>query len=90
MGAKGIITEKFEQQELTKCINTIASGRLWFRRIVIEQFITDQQFLNKYRDESPPSLPSFTKRELEIIQLVVNGKKNKEIGNQLFLLAKKR
>ncbi len=88
MGVRGIITEKFEQEEITECINAIAGGGLWFRQCVMEQYITDQQFLNKYKDNNPPSLPSFTKRELEIIQLVVNGKKNREIGNQLFISEK--
>jgi len=33
-------------------------------------------------------MPLLTKRELEIIQLVTSGQKNKEIGEQLFIREK--
>lgn len=51
----------------------------------MESFIKEQTPLKTY---SAPSFPSFTKRELQIIQLVVNGLKNKEIGEQLFISEK--
>ena len=88
IGIRGIITENFEQEELLDSILSIASGGLWFRKKVMEQFINEQLRLNKYSEKSTPSFPSFTRRELEIIQLVVNGQKNREIGNQLFISEK--
>ncbi len=54
----------------------------------MEQFINEQLLLNKYSEKSPPPFPSFTRRELEIVQLVVSGLKNREIGNQLFISEK--
>ena len=87
-GIRGIITENFEQEELIDSILSISSGGLWFRKEVMEQFINEQLLLKKYSDKSLPTIPSFTKRELEIIQLVVSGQKNREIGNQLFISEK--
>jgi two-component system, NarL family, response regulator DegU len=87
-GVRGIIVEDFEQNTLIECIKTIANGGLWIRKTVMEDFITQHRYLKKHSGNNAPSLPSFTKRELQIIQLVVNGHKNKEIGEQLFISEK--
>ncbi len=54
----------------------------------MEKFITEKLFLNKSNGNDAASLPSFTKRELEIIRLVSCGQKNKEIGERLFISEK--
>jgi len=87
-GVRGIIVEDFEQNTLIECIKTIANGGLWIRKTVMEDFITQHRYLKKHSGNNAPSLPSFTKRELQIIQLVINGHKNKEIGEQLFISEK--
>lgn len=87
-GVKGIITEDFGQNTLIECIKTIINGGLWVRRAIMEGFIKEQISLKKYNEDKAPSFPSFTKRELQIIQLVVHGHKNKEIGEELFISEK--
>lgn len=88
IGVRGILSENFDLSTLLECINTLDKGGLWFRRNVMEKFITEQLFLNKKSGNAPPTLPSLTKRELEIVQLVTSGQKNKEIGEQLFISEK--
>ena len=88
IGVRGIIPENFEQKELSESILSIVNGGLWFRKRIMEQFIIEQLALNKYKEKSTRIFPSFTRRELEIIQLVVSGKTNREIGNQLFISEK--
>jgi len=87
-GVRGVITENFEQETLWECITTVASGGLWMRRNVMEEFIKEQLFLYKNSRADKPALPSFTRRELEIIQLAVGGKKNREIAENLFICEK--
>jgi len=88
IGVRGILSENFDLSTLLECINTLDKGGLWFRRKVMEKFITEQLFLNKQSGSIPPTLPSLTKRELEIVQLVTCGQRNKEIGEQLFISEK--
>lgn len=87
-GVRGILSENFDLSTLIECIKTLEKGGLWFKRKVMEKFITEQLFLNKNSGSYAPSLPSFTKRELGIIRLVSYGRKNKEIGEQLFISEK--
>ncbi|MEM7007898.1 MAG: LuxR C-terminal-related transcriptional regulator [Thermodesulfobacteriota bacterium] len=54
----------------------------------MEVFITEQLAINKSSTNLTPAIPSFTRRELEIIQLVVSGQKNREIGDKLFISEK--
>ncbi len=90
LSVKGILIENFERETLTNCIKSIVSGGLWCRRKIMEKFITEQLFLNKFKENGsqPLSVPSFTRRELEIIQLAGRGHKNREIGNKLYISEK--
>lgn len=88
-GVKGILSGEFDKKTLTDCIRHISSGGLWLRRIVMERFISEQLYLNRYKEKTPElKLLSFTRRELQIIQLASKGQKNREIGGQLYISEK--
>jgi len=89
-GVRGILSENFDRKTFIKCIKCIASGGLWHRRSVMEKFISEHLSLNKYGGGSKEAvtIPSFTRRELEIIQLATKGQKNREIGEELFISEK--
>ncbi|MEZ4546525.1 MAG: LuxR C-terminal-related transcriptional regulator [Thermodesulfobacteriota bacterium] len=56
----------------------------------MEKFISEQLFFYKSReaDRDELSIPSFTRRELEIMQLAGKGKKNREIASELYISEK--
>ena len=90
IGVKGVLLENFEQETLVDAINCVASGGLWHRRKIMEKFISDQLFFYKSREAAKDelSIPSFTRRELEIMQLAGKGKKNREIASDLYISEK--
>mgnify|MGYP001323132893 FL=1 len=90
IGVKGVLLENFEQETLVDAINCVADGGLWHRRKIMEKFISEQLFFYKSReaDRDELSIPSFTRRELEIMQLAGKGKKNREIASELYISEK--
>ncbi|MGH7892924.1 MAG: response regulator transcription factor, partial [Thermodesulfobacteriota bacterium] len=63
---------------------------LWFRRTVLEKFISEQLFFCRLKESAKQEFipPTFTRRELEIIQMAGKGVKNREIGRNLFISEK--
>lgn len=90
IGVKGVLLENFEQETLVDAINCVAENGLWHRRKIMEKFISEQLFFYKSReaDRDELSIPSFTRRELEIMQLAGKGKKNREIASELYISEK--
>jgi two-component system, NarL family, response regulator DegU len=89
-GIMGVLSGDFESDVLLECVHCVARGGLWYRRKVMEKFIREQLFLSNLKENGREEfkLPTFTRRELEIIQLAGNGIKNREIGRHLFISEK--
>lgn len=90
LGIKGALIENSESDMLLECIWCISGGGLWFRRAVLEKFVTEQLFRSRLKENSRQgfTMPAFTRRELEIIQMAGKGVKNREIGRNLFISEK--
>jgi len=90
MGVRGIIFESADQSEFIRSIKSVFSGKLWIRQYILEKFVLD--LLPKLEfNEEPQNKEYFnllTKRELDIVKLVVRGHKNKEIGQKLYVTEK--
>ncbi len=90
MGVRGIICESVDQSEFIRSIKSVFSGKLWIRQYILEKFVLD--LLPKLEANEEPQNKEYsnllTKRELDIIKLVVSGYKNKEIGERLFVTEK--
>jgi DNA-binding NarL/FixJ family response regulator len=71
-GINGYLTKNFEINELIQAIETIKKGNLFFPNLNIDNSKLKNKFL-------------LTPREIEVLQLVVIGKKSKEIAQELFL-----
>jgi DNA-binding NarL/FixJ family response regulator len=79
-GAKGYVDEAAPVKELVKAIHVVADGLVWAPRRVLAAFIE--------RSSKSPSLGSvgartFTSREKEVLELLVEGRPNREIGLSL-------
>ena len=83
LGARGIVLKDSATELLIKSIRTVHSGEIWLDKKktsdVIEAF--------KKSAESGPrrEKPLLSDREKEIVQLVAQGFRNREIGEKLFI-----
>jgi DNA-binding NarL/FixJ family response regulator len=80
-GAKGYVDEAASPAEIVQAIQVVNQGSMWAPRRVLSLFI---ERLSSAPDRiSPAGHASFTDREKEVLELLVAGRSNKEIGSAL-------
>ncbi|MBX2815787.1 MAG: response regulator transcription factor [Saprospiraceae bacterium] len=79
-GISGYVMKKAGREELEKAIATVASGQMHFSQEVMRSILTTAP-----EDNQKQVLAKLTKRELEIIRLMVAEKSSAEIANDLFI-----
>lgn len=88
-GAMGYILKNTGREELLKAINTILSGKSYFSADVTQ---TIMKGLMKHRknssQESKKVLPKISRREKEVLELIIKEHTTQEIANQLFISLK--
>lgn len=72
LGANGYLPKSFEKQHLVEAIHQVQSGNNYFPTL-------------ENKSKTSTSLYNLTKREIQIIQLICEGKRNKEMAIELFL-----
>jgi DNA-binding NarL/FixJ family response regulator len=79
LGARGVVLKDRAVEDLLKCIREVRAGRRWIDEEVLDRVVNlITQSITKGRAE-----PVLSRRELEIVQLVVRGFQNKEIATSL-------
>ena len=81
-GAMGYLLKNIGKEELIKAIDNIANEKGYFSDEILVM-VTRQVFNAKKKSEERNILESFTKRELEVLQLVSEGFSNFEIAAKL-------
>ncbi|MBW6478478.1 MAG: response regulator transcription factor [Bacteroidales bacterium] len=81
-GALGYLLKNIGKQELVKAIDNIANEKGYFSDEILVM-VTRQVFNAKKKSEEQSILESFTRRELEVLQLVSQGYSTTEIASQL-------
>ncbi|MCG2722305.1 MAG: response regulator transcription factor [Thermodesulfovibrionales bacterium] len=86
-GAKGYILKESAGEEVVKAVRLVHAGRLYLSQEISETVVTDYI---KHRGVSNGKTPleSLSKREREVLQLIVEGKSNLEISDILFISPK--
>ena len=79
-GANGYLPKDTSMDELLEAINTIYTGENYFNRAISDTIL--KAMINKSKSDKKATL---TSRELEIVNLVVEGLSNKEIADKLFI-----
>jgi DNA-binding NarL/FixJ family response regulator len=76
-GVRGYLMKSNVETDLIEAVRALIQGRTWFPNEVSEQL------LERLRGEKGQSVPALTTREVEIVQLLAEGKSNKEVAHAL-------
>jgi len=82
-GADGYLMKDDSDKELLVAITKVLSGKSYISPYMTDDFADD--VINMYRNERRTPFQELTKREKEILQLVVQGFTSKQIAEQLNL-----
>jgi two-component system nitrate/nitrite response regulator NarL len=87
LGARGVVLKDKADEQLIPAIEKVKAGELWLSRIMIGRVFADLVRGEPTGNLSPEaeSVSRLTERERQVIALVADGLKNKEIGNRLFI-----
>lgn len=79
-GISGYVMKKADRKELENAIRTVAAGQLHFSQEVMKSLLSATA-----EEDSSEKLKHLTKREIEIIRLIVQEQSSAEIAEKLFI-----
>ena len=80
-GAKGYVDSAAPAADFVQAIRIVSQGSVWAPRHVLSVFI--ERVSSVPRHSVPAVHPTFTDREQEVLEMLVGGRSNKEIGAPL-------
>jgi DNA-binding NarL/FixJ family response regulator len=80
-GAKGYVDEAASATEVVRAVRVVRDGSVWVSRTVLSMFV-EYATLRAMRAFSDRSA-TFTPREREVLEILVKGRSNREIGQPL-------
>jgi two-component system, NarL family, nitrate/nitrite response regulator NarL len=87
LGAMGVIGMGEGIEVLTKAIEKVHDGEVWYDRaemgLILREILQNNNF--KRSDPVAVNIATLTAREREVIHLISDGLRNKEIGEKLFI-----
>lgn len=87
LGAMGLLRKEESRTILLKAIEKVHRGEIWFDRTMMSNVLNNvlKQKNEKDIDPERAKIASLTERELQVIALVSEGRKNKQIAELLFI-----
>jgi DNA-binding NarL/FixJ family response regulator len=87
LGAHGIVKKDKAAASLLKAIRKVYEGELWIDRSMTADLIGSLHASSngKVQDPEHQKIEALTNREREVVTLIAQGLKNKEIGQRLFI-----
>ena len=83
-GAMGVVLKETAADVLIKAINKVHQGEVWLDRSLMGS-VLDEMTQAPEIDPEEAKIASLTDREREVIALIAEGLKNKQIGQRLFI-----
>jgi two-component system nitrate/nitrite response regulator NarL len=83
-GAMGVVLKEHATEVLIKAIKKVHEGEVWMDRLLVGS-VLDEMTQPPEIDIEKARIASLTDREREVIALIAEGLKNKQIGLRLFI-----
>lgn len=87
-GAKGYVLKNTGRDELIKAINTVLEGKSYFSEDVTETIMKSLMNQRTGAKQAKKELPKISRREKEVLDLIVKEHTTQEIANKLFISLK--
>jgi two-component system, NarL family, nitrate/nitrite response regulator NarL len=86
-GALGVLLKDHAADVLLKAIHKVQAGEVWLDRVAMAHVLADLRTTTASRDSDPEheKVAALSDREREVLDLVIQGLKNREIGDRLFI-----
>jgi DNA-binding NarL/FixJ family response regulator len=84
-GAKGIFQREWPVQQIPIAIRKVTNGGVWLEQTVAEKVLEEILSRRKTPDQDERKIATLTAREREVIGLICQGLRNKEIASQLHI-----
>jgi DNA-binding NarL/FixJ family response regulator len=86
LGARGYLVKQCPTELFLKCIRKVHAGEVWLDSRMTEAVLG--ALSGKHTDHQPEGKNELSRRELEVIELVIQGYKNRDIAGKLFISEK--
>jgi DNA-binding NarL/FixJ family response regulator len=83
-GAMGVVLKEHAAETLIKAIHKVHEGEVWLDRTMMGSVLEEMTQAQEI-DQEQTKIASLTDREKEVIGLIAEGLKNKQIGQRLFI-----
>jgi DNA-binding NarL/FixJ family response regulator len=87
-GAQGYILKNTGREELLKAIDTVMNGKSYFSKEVTQTIMKGLMKSRKASNASTKFIPKVSRREKEVLKLIIEEFTTQEIANQLFISLK--
>ena len=87
LGARGLVHKARAAEVILKAIEKVHAGEVWFDQYLMSSMLSELTRAGKPKQENPEAakIASLTRREREIVCLVSEGLRNKQISERLFI-----
>lgn len=82
-GARGVFYRTHSLKALSKCIQTVQRGQIWASNQDFEHILTALIQSKPLQFDNAAGIPLLTRREEDVVRLVADGLKNREIAQKL-------
>lgn len=84
LGAMGVVLKDEAAEVLIKAIRKVHAGEVWIDRAMVGDVLTEMTGGDK-QNSAAVHIDSLTDRERQVIKLVAEGLRNKQIGQRLYI-----
>jgi len=81
-GVKGYLSTADPAEVIAKAVRTVSAGEIWAERRVLEKTIARHMLLPDSLRSKIPDLDPLTSREMDMLNMVLQGSSNREIAEQ--------
>ena len=82
-GARGVFYRSHSLKSLSKCIQAVHQGQIWASNEDLEHLMKALSHLKPLHLNNSEGMPLLTRREEDVVRLVADGLKNREIAQRL-------